>query len=154
MLNLTLERIERQIRNLPVEHVYVLGPDNEILFHHTDNLPDQVRFPVSMLTLWDLAIVTHNHHGGRSFSRVDVDLARAADLAHLRGRHESIPVFFKAPPDGWPAVTVREFDDVVAREALLLESELKRDIQRQALTHPIAQGLARTCSGSGSPRWG
>jgi hypothetical protein len=82
--NLTLERIERQIRNLPVEHVYVLGADNEILFHHTDDLPDRVRFPGLLLGDLSSAIVTHNHPGGRSFSRIDVGVAIGKRLRELR----------------------------------------------------------------------
>lgn len=142
MLNLTLERIERQIRNLPVEHVYVLTSDNEILFHHTDNRPDQVRFPASMLAQWDLAIVTHNHPLGRSFSRVDVDLARSANLPHLRVVTHQFRYSLRPPPGGWHSVDNGEFDDVVAREALLLESVLDREIEKRALTSPMAAMIA------------
>jgi hypothetical protein len=134
MLNLTLERIERQIRNLPVEHVYVLGPDNEILFHHTDNLPDRVKFPMRLLGALGEAIVTHNHPGGRSFSRLDVRVAVQAQLHELRVVTPTHRYSLRPPEKGWNSVAPEEFDAVIDREESLLKDRMIREIDRGALT--------------------
>jgi hypothetical protein len=142
MLNLTLERIERQIRNLPVEHVYVLGPDHEILFHHTDNKPNLVTFPVSAFAHLEIAVVTHNHPGGRSFSLTDVRVARAADLQHLRVVTHKRRYSLEPPSEGWRAIGHTEFERAVAREELLLRSVLDEEIARRVLTRSMANAVA------------
>ena len=142
MLNLTLERIERQIRNLPVEHVYVLGPDHEILFHHTDNLPDQVTFPFRAFSRVEVGIVTHNHPGGRSFSATDVRMARKANLRHLRVVTRRRRYSLQPPPEGWHSVSLEELNQTVAHEQLLLSSVLDDEIARQVLTRSLANEAA------------
>jgi hypothetical protein len=134
MLNLTLERIERQIRNLPVEHVYALAPDNSIVFHHTDNLVDQVTFPTRALAHLAIAVVTHNHPRGHSFSRQDVLLAREAELAQLRvvtARHR---YSLRPPIAGWRSMAVEQFASALNREEALLKAHILAEIQAFRLT--------------------
>jgi hypothetical protein len=142
VLNLTLERIERQIRSLPVEHVYVLGPDNEILFHHTDDLPDQVRFPFPLLSRWEMSVVTHNHPGGKSFSPRDVRLACRANLAELRVVTRRRRYVVRPPLLGWAAVGLETLNHAIDREQLLLKDVLYDEIARQMLTTSLADEVA------------
>ena len=141
MLNLTLERIERQIRNLPVEHVYVLGPDNEVLFHHTDNAYNRVHIPTHALPLLPQALVTHNHPGGRSFSPTDVLLARKMELREIRVVTATRRFSIKPPISGWISVPLEEFDALITREQGLLVAHVRDQIARQRLTSPMADLL-------------
>ena len=134
MLNLTLERIERQIRNLPVEHVYVLGPDNEILFHHTSGEHDRVLLPDDAEPLLPGALVTHNHPGGRSFSPTDILLAREMELREIRVVTARQRFSVTPPISGWMAVPLEEFTALLTREMGLLLSHLRDQIARQRLT--------------------
>lgn len=134
MLNLTLERIERQIRNLPVEHVYVLGADNQILFHHTDDEPDQVTYPMRVLAALDIAVVTHNHPRGRSFSRRDVLLAREARLKELRAVTPRQRFSLMPPVAGWESIGLDELNEGIRREEDLLSRAVRGEIQRGVIT--------------------
>jgi len=137
MLNLTLERIERQIRNLPVEHVYVLGPDNEILFHHTDNQRARVLLQGEALLHLPGNIVTHNHPGGRSFSPTDVLLARKAGVREMRVVTGTHRYSVMPPVDGWDIISVKEFSGVLNRERGLMMARLDDQIARGRLTESI-----------------
>lgn len=141
MLNLTLERIERQIRNLPVEHVYVLGPDNEILFHHTDNEHNRVLIPRYAQPLLPGALVTHNHPGGRSFSPTDVLLARKMELREIRVVTATRRFSITPSISGWISVPMEEFASLITRERGLLVAHFRNQIARQRLTSSMADLL-------------
>jgi hypothetical protein len=141
VLNLTLERIERQIRNLPVEHVYVLGPENEIVFHHTDNAHNRVHIPTHAQPLLPHALVTHNHPGGRSFSPTDVLLARKMELRDIRVVTATRRFSITPPISGWISVPTAEFSSLITRERGLLVAHVRDQIAKQRLTNSMAESL-------------
>jgi hypothetical protein len=137
MLNLTLERIERQIRNLPVEHAYALDANYSILCHVTDNLPNEVRFSQAQLESLQGAILTHNHPGGRSLSRPDVLLARRWNLDEIRAVTATQRYAVKPPLAGWSLKD--DFEAVLDQERVLLNTLMDREIERGALTGWMAE---------------
>jgi hypothetical protein len=139
MLNLTLERIERQIRNLPVEHAYGLDPDSRILWHATDNQPNQVMLSPAQLLLLDGGLLTHNHPGGRSLSLKDVSLARRWNMAEIRAVTTTHRFSVKPPLDGWQSVPNERFEAILAREADLLNQLMETEIRRGTLTSWMAE---------------
>lgn len=137
MLNLTLERIERQIRNLPVEHVYVLGPENEVLFHHTDDQHSRVLIPGEIAVHLPGALVTHNHPGGRSLSPTDVLVARRARVREMRAVTRTHRYSVTPPDHDWSSTTIEDFSAVVKREQGLILAKLDDQIARGQLTRSM-----------------
>ncbi|HEX8903637.1 MAG TPA: hypothetical protein VF771_02205 [Longimicrobiaceae bacterium] len=137
MLNLTLERIERQIRKLPVEHAYALDATYSILWHTTDDQANQVVFSPTQLESLDCTILTHNHPGGRSLSRPDVMLARRWNLAEIRAVTATHRYSVKPPLAGWNMSD--EFQEVLNRERDLLNRQIDKEIESGLLTGWMAE---------------
>lgn len=139
MLSLTLERIERQIRNLPVEHVYALDEDYNIILHRTDGHPSRVALSYAEVAALHGALLTHNHPGGRSFSPEDVELARDAALRELRVVTRNRRYSMRPPPGGWQSTSDAGFAQVLEEESDLLYATLDREIARGVLTSSLAE---------------
>lgn len=139
MLNLTLERIERQIRDLPVEHAYAFDADYRILWHATDNRASQVMFSPEQLESLDGAILTHNHPGGRSLSRIDVLLARRWNLDEIRAVTTASRFSVRPPVEGWSSTANEEFRAVLDWETQLLDRRVEKEVERGALTALLAE---------------
>lgn len=134
MLNLTLERIERQIRNLPVEHVYVLDADYNVVFNRTDGRYDRVTLSFAEVAAMRGGILTHNHPGGRSFSPEDVELAHGAELLEVRVVTARRRYSLKPPAGGWESVPARVLADTIREEEDLLSFALDAEIARGLIT--------------------
>ncbi|HEX6751390.1 MAG TPA: hypothetical protein VF092_29130 [Longimicrobium sp.] len=134
MLNLTLERIERQIRNLPVERAFLLDQERGIMWQTTDDLPDGVSFSLEELHSMDGGILTHNHPGGRSLSTDDVLLARMWKLQEIRVVTAKQRFSIKPPEEGWNPTPTEVFLTVLRRELGLLDRQVEDEIARGILT--------------------
>ncbi|HEX6751387.1 MAG TPA: hypothetical protein VF092_29115 [Longimicrobium sp.] len=141
MLNLTLERIERQIRHLPVEHAFALDAGHNIVVHRTNDHRSRVAFTKSEIAAMAGAILTHNHPGGRSFSIRDLLLARDAGLSELRVVTSRNRYSLKPPVEGWDTCGRDEFMAVVGRERALLLEQLRGEIARGRMTSSLLDSV-------------
>ncbi|MBV9108240.1 MAG: hypothetical protein JO306_02410 [Gemmatimonadetes bacterium] len=139
MLNLTLKRIEREIRHLPVEHAYGLHPDSGVLWRATDHRPSQVTFTPAQLASLDGAILTHNHPGGRSLSRADVLLACRWNLTEIRAVTSRYTYSIRTAPDRWGPAHEAALRELIDWEGDLLNRLLNREIERGVLTDHEAE---------------
>ena len=127
-LQSTLDRVERDIRDLAVEHAFASSPDGELLFHRTDHTVSQVRFSHAELALLPGAVLTHNHPGGRSFSEADVRFAMRVGLAEMRVVAVRSRYVLRPPDGGWSWVLLKSFSTALELERHLLHRQLFEEI--------------------------
>jgi len=101
LLQSTLDRVEREIRDLAVEYAFALSVDGELLFHTTDEEDSQVGFTEAELAQLSGAVLTHNHPGGRSFSPEDVTFAMRVGLAEMRVVTAESRFILRPPEERW-----------------------------------------------------
>jgi hypothetical protein len=133
-LQSSLDRVEREIRDLAVEHAYAFSGDGELLFHTTDEADSQVGFNDAELALLAGAVLTHNHPGGRSFSEEDVTFAMRVGLAEMRVVTARSRYVLRPPTDGWSWLLLKSFPAVVELERHLLQRQLFSEIASGAMS--------------------
>ena len=82
-----LSRIESRIRSNPVETAALIGPNGDVLFDKSDGIADAVYFTAEETSMMVDGTLTHNHPGGTTFSKEDVDLTVSRGIRSIRAVH-------------------------------------------------------------------
>lgn len=82
-----LSRIESRIRSNPVETAALIGPNGDVLLDKSDGIANAVHFTAEEASMMVDGTLTHNHPGGTTFSKEDVDLAVSRGLRSIRAVH-------------------------------------------------------------------
>jgi hypothetical protein len=133
-LQSSLDRVEREIRNLAVEYAFAFSLDGELLFHATDEADSQVGFNDAELALLAGAVLTHNHPGGRSFSEEDATFAMRVGLAEMRVVTKEFRFILRPPEETWSWLFLKTFPAVLAVERHLLNRQLFGEIASGAMS--------------------
>jgi hypothetical protein len=128
LLQSTLDRVEREIRDLAVEYAFALSVDGELLFHTTDEEDSQVGFTEAELAQLSGAVLTHNHPGGRSFSPEDVTFAMRVGLAEMRVVTAESRFILRPPEERWSWLLLKSFPAMLEVERHLLDRQLFGEI--------------------------
>ena len=133
-LQSSLDRVEREIRDLGFEYAYAFSLDGELLLHTTDEEDSHVGFNDAQLALLPGAVLTHNHPGGRSFSEEDVTFAMRVGLAEMRVVTARSRYVLRPPNAGWSWLLLKSFPAVVELERHLLQRQLFSEIASGAMS--------------------
>lgn len=128
ILQSTLDRVEREIRDLAVEYAFAFSVDGEPLFHTTDEEDSQVGFNEVELAQLSGAVLTHNHPGGRSFSEKDVTFAMRVGLAEMRVVTTESRFILRPPEERWSWLLLKSFPAMLEMERHLLDRRLFGEI--------------------------
>ena len=79
-----LSRIESRIRYNPMETAALIGSNGDVLFDKSDGIADAVYFTAEETKMMVDGTLTHNHPGGTTFCKADVDLAVSRGLRSIR----------------------------------------------------------------------
>jgi hypothetical protein len=127
-LQSSLDRVEREIRDLVVEHAYAVSMDGELLFHRSEDALSHIRFDHATLALLPGAVLTHNHPGGRSFSEEDVTFAMRLGLTEMRVVTAKSRFILRPPEEKWSWLLLKSFPAVLTVERHLLGWKLFGEI--------------------------
>jgi len=134
ILQSSLDRIEREIRDFAVEHAFAFSLDGELLFHTTEEADSQVGFNDAELALLAGTVLTHNHPGGRSFSEEDVTFAMRVGLAEMRVVTAESRFILRPAEETWSWLLLKSFPAVVELERHLLQRQLFSEIASGAMS--------------------
>ena len=139
-LHSALEKVERDTRELAIEHATLFTPDGGVLVSKTSGKPDRVAFTRYETGQFQGNILTHNHPRGTSLSSQDVGLAAHYGLAEIRASGRFAKYSLEAPAQGWDADYWTNFiEPLYKKYNLEVRSEFWNTIRSGAMTHDEAE---------------
>jgi hypothetical protein len=136
-----LLRIERVLAQQPLEHLFAFAPDGRFLLHATSGLPARVLLSSAQRSLLGDTIVTHNHPGGRSLSKMDLDFAMDCNLLQVRAVTRWGRYWLNRPQQGWTPFVRRAIRKAVEQEHTGVVQQLWLDVQAHEITRQDADLL-------------
>jgi hypothetical protein len=138
-LSMALLKHEKVIQGSGVENAAIFDENGNLLYKHTDNAKDWVKFDGKLATN---NVMTHNHTNNTSFSPTDVVNVVKTNGKETRVTTPTRTYSLKRPAKGW-GVSAKVVESTLMDKAFGLKLKMNRYVARYKGDKKVAEGRAK-----------